>query len=486
MCRKCAKAGRICYGMGSEQDFSVIHSENRYASGRLKRPRGPRSTPTASLGRALDVTGQDLCSQAIFLYLKSHLQSLKSAPDIVKGMHHGLVPLLLMYRQKFPILDLAISSMALAVYSRTKQHALAAYEASKKYHQLLQIVQKTISSIEETNIDAYLLAIFFMGRYEDTIHSSDNTPPKVRMAETIQSFSHHDGALAILKFWKDHLSQNMPATDIIKHSRRGLLRSALLRNRQIPEWMQDGALFGEQGLELDYSNISVRICNLRGHLSELIKEGSARLPDMAQANEFAMTTEALAEEVRNIDVALEDWKTHFPNAWSCLEHTLPDIIDSFPTDDFYSSTVYTYSNPAYAAVWNLYYATSLLINCTQLKILNLNGGAQLNNDSMPNEQLQPILSHITNTAHKLASTIPFCLQKVKVAGRSNEIIVDMKAEYEPYVASSIVIWPLSVATSLKDLKTNEKAWFRCQLSRVGRMIGSGIFDNVETGWLIEL
>jgi hypothetical protein len=471
--------------MGSEQDFLVIHNENRYASGRLKRPRGPRSTLTASLGRALDVTGQDLCSQAIFLYLKSHLQPLKSLPDIVKGMHHGLGPLLLMYRQKFPILDLAISSMALAVYSRTKQHPLAAYEASKKYHQLLQIVQKTISSIEDTNIDAYLLAIFFMGRYEDTIYSSDNTPPKVRIVETIRSFSHHDGALAILKFWKDRLSQNMPATDIIKHSRRGLLRSALLRNRQIPEWMQDGALFGEQGLELNYSNISVRICNLRGHLSELI-EGSARLPDMAPANELVMTIKALDEEVRNIDIALEDWKAHFPNTWCCCEHTLPDIIDSFPTDDFYSSTVYTYSNPAYAAVWNLYYAMSLLINCTRLKILNLNDGAQLNNDFMPDELLQPILSRITNTAHKLASTIPFCLQKVKVAGRSKEITVDVKAEYEPYVASLMVIWPLSIATSLRDLKTNEKAWLRCQLSRVGRMIGSGIFDNIETGSLIDL
>jgi len=133
------------------------------------------------------------------------LQSIsKSLSDYVPGWKS---------RIKCLIVDLAISSMALAVYSRTQQHRPAAIEASIKYQQLLQVAQATIPTLSERNIDACLLAIFLMSRYEDAMHNPRSLNSKIPFSSSLRSFSHHDGAMAILKIWKDQLSHSQPATD---------------------------------------------------------------------------------------------------------------------------------------------------------------------------------------------------------------------------------------------------------------------------------
>ena len=75
------------------------------------------------------------------------------------------------------MVDLALSSMALAVFSRTQKHPAAATEASPRYYRLLRVAQERIaqlgiSTLDEQKIDACLLAIFLMGRYEGTMHHS--------------------------------------------------------------------------------------------------------------------------------------------------------------------------------------------------------------------------------------------------------------------------------------------------------------------------
>lgn len=48
------------------------------------------------------------------------------------------------------------------------------------------------------------------------------------------------------------LCHNQAVTDVLKHTRRSIIESALLRNPALPEWMLQGTSLGEDGLEVEY------------------------------------------------------------------------------------------------------------------------------------------------------------------------------------------------------------------------------------------
>lgn len=473
--------------MRAGQACPVVHIENSYASGQKKRPRGPRSTPTVELIGRLDSVLQrplvDLKTQATVYYFHYHLQTLKGTSSISKGVSDDFLPIW-MSRAECPILDLAVSSMALAVFSRTQHHPPAAIEASLKYHQLLQVAQVIIPSLDKGDIDTCLLAIFFMSRYEDVVHRPNDLNLKTPFATTFQSFSHHDGALAILKIWKDHLSHSQPATDIMKHTRRGMIRSAILRNLALPEWMLEGASFGEHGLALEYDCIVVRIANVRQQLSLLLKETAG---PRRTSQEFSSTVEELNNEARDIDKALQDWTAHFPSTWRYQRHTLSDPYP-WPMRDFYSPIVYSYASPAYAAVWNQYYATRMLINSTRLRILRL---SRPHLDDWVYEQRSECLSHIEIMANNLAYSVPFCLQRFEVTDNPNSsshqklITPKTNEDIKPYVAC-LTVWPLTIASSLGDMDVKQKRWFRSELARLGRTVGYRVLECAETDEWLEL
>lgn len=477
--------------MRDGQADSPIHIENSYASGEKKRPRGPRSAPAAKLTGDLDVVLQrplvDLKTKALQYYLHHHLHTPDDALNISKGLTDICLPVW-MSKAECPILDLAVSSMALAVFSRTQQHPPASIEASKKYHQLLQIAQVDILHLNEANIDAYLLAIYFMSRYEDVVYRPNHLNLKTPFTKTCQSFSHHDGALAMLKFWKDRLSHSQPATDVIKHTRRGMIKSALMRNLAMPKWLTQGTSFGENGLELEYDRIIVQIASLRQRLSTLLKDNTGL--QRTSSDDLAATAEDLNTEARDIDKALQDWNEHFPSTWSYQRHFLSEPQHPWPLEDFYSPMVYSYSSPAHAAAWNQYHTTRMLLNSTRLSILQISRPSSHN--SAYYEQRLKCLSDLNTMADDLASTVPFCLQRFKAVdcpdsstSCQNPITLNTNEEIKPYVAISI-IWPLTIASSLADVDVKQQLWFRSELARLGRIGGFRVLECAETDRWLEL
>ena len=374
------------------------------------------------------------------------------------------------------MVDLALSSMALAVYSRTQQHPPAATEASSKYYRLLRVAQERIAQVgiptlDERNIDACLLAVFLMGRYESATYRPGDLNSKDSFT-SLQSWSHHDGAMAILKVWNDNLSRN-PASFIIKQTRRGLIKSSLLRNLPLPEWMLDGDRFGEHDLELDYDRIVIRIVNLHYAFASLQQKNDL---EIAKAEE-------LSNEARELDKALQDWAAQFPSTWSYQRHILTEP-DSWPTRHFYSSVVYSYSRFGYAAVWSLYFAARMLINSTRLRVLELSRPNPLVDFTYERQRLECI-TQLKAMADSLASTIPFCLERFKVVDNPNSsirqtsITLNTNKEIKPYLAS-FAIWPLTIASSLERIDVTQQLWFRSELARLGRITGAGVLECVET------
>ncbi|KAF4634198.1 hypothetical protein G7Y89_g3903 [Cudoniella acicularis] len=507
VCQRCIKAKRTCVGMRAAEDSSVIHIENSYASGKMKRPRGPRSRPPVEKqvlnlaepsSKLLKVVpdppiapslpAQDLKTQAVVYYLHYHSQSAFDAPEISKSCLDHLVPLWKSHTDN-PILDLAVSSMALAVFSKTHMHPPAAVQASMKYQQLLQITQMTILSLDHGNVDLCLFAIFFMSRYEDAVHQPSSSCVRRKRDIPLRSFSHHDGALAILKVWKERLSESHGLSDVVKHTRRGIIRSAILRNLALPEWMWDGASFGEVGLELQYDSLVLRIANIRHELAALLKEENGI--GFRDSYELGISAAKLREQAREIDKDLQQWKTAFPQSWRYHKHMLPDP-HPWPMRDFYSPTVYSYSCPAYAMVLNQYFAMRMLVNNTRLRILKLlkHHHDELHSASDFDVEFAECLADIKKMGNDLACSVPYCLQRFKVTkakafsagGEEKVVVLTLDEDIKPYVAS-MVIWPLGIASSVGFLDEGMKVWLRSELARLGRMVGAGVLEGAEKEWM---
>lgn len=417
-------------------------------------------------------------------YVRYHLQTLSDTPGILYSVSDDFLPVWTTSKVEHPILDLAVSSMALAVFSQAQHSPTAALEASVRYQKLLQTTQRTISRLNGGNTDACLLAIWFMSRYEHAEHRPSYLNPRMPFVPQLRSFKHHDGALAILRSWVERLSRDRPMTDVIKHTRRGMIKSALLRNLAIPDWMLEGGNFAEIGIDFEYDRIIVQLANVRHRLSILL-DGKNSSPFAFE--KFASTAEELDIEAQNLDYALENWTSQLPRAWSFTQHKLSDT-QLWPTPDFYSSIVLTYSSLAHAAVWNQYYATRMLINNTRLKILDV---SHANSENCPYQRRTKCYCTLDIMANKLASSIPFCLKKIEVnkqpdvSLQQESIILAPNRDLRPYVAC-LAVWPLSIASGLRYLDLGQQLWFRSQLACLGKLVGARFFECADTNHWIEL
>ena len=440
--------------------FAAVHSENRYASGRERRPRGPRSSlkehGITELDRPISGDLADLTTQAILYYMHHYLKAPKETPKVLKA-HSVEFLTAWVGKTDDPILHPAVSCMALAIFSRTQKHRPAAVQASVTYHRLLQLARVSIPSLVAANVDVWLLAVFFMARYEDAIFDP-RRPSPFRIAPG--SFFHHDGASTILKFWKESLSVNHQATDIMRYSRRGLLKSALMRRLTVPKWLLDGNDYCERGLELEYDRIFVRLVNLRHRIFE-----SSSQPN---TNDFA-------REARDIDKAVQQWSSHFPSTWCYQQYSLPDG-ETFPTQYFFSPTVYHYSSLAHAAVWNQYYTTRMLALSTRIR-----AEESLAEHAEYVACLKSMASHFT-------STLPFCLGRFRLADKSCgalSVKVTTKEPVRPFLAS-LTVWPMFLASGLENVELEQTPWLQATLAELGRTLGYGVIEDAENEQWVKI
>jgi hypothetical protein len=373
------------------------------------------------------------------------------------------------------MVDLALSSMALAVYSRTQRHPPAGAEASSRYHRLLRVVQDRIAqlaiqTLEERDIDACLLAVSLMGRYEGATHRPGDLTSKDSFT-SLQSWLHHDGAIAILRTWNDNSTQRT-ASPIIKQTRRELIKSSLLRNLPLPDWMMNGSRFGEHDQELEYDRIFVRIVNLN-HASATIRENT----DLQ-----ILKAKKLNNEARELDNALHDLVAQVPSTCNYRRHVLTKS-DPWTRENFYSSIFYSYPRPKYAAAWSQLFAMRMLINSTRLKILEISRVNPLVDLTYEQQRIECI-AQLKAMADSLASSIPFCLERFKVENPNSldcdiSITLNTNGEITPCLAG-LVAWPLIIASSLEGVDAEQQLWFRSQLARLGRITGDGILECAET------
>ncbi|KAL8660764.1 MAG: hypothetical protein Q9202_006231 [Teloschistes flavicans] len=376
------------------------------------------------------------------------------------------------------MVDLALSSMALAVFSQTHRHKPTGIEASRRYHSLLGIVQARIGQVEtcitnQADLDACLLAIFLMARYETIMFWPTENISPIALA-LMQDWSHHDGAMAVLKTWLQH-SDRKPATFLIKHTRRGLIKSSLLRNLPLPDWILDGSRFGEVGLELSYDRLFIRIVNLHYVLKSLEMQTEWRISD----------AEALIEKANCLLEQLDDWVADFPKAWSIQRHDLPDF-GSWPRKHLLSPILYTFEKPGYGAAWALYFAARMLTSSISLRLLDLIHGDSLSSPLHKHQWLDPSQC-FQQATENLAATVPCCLGVFRpsdgLSSADDQSLTKATITEEPvqpYLAN-LLVWCLTLAAIIPVMDQRQQAWFKSELAELGRSIGSGILEYAASG-----
>ena len=372
----------------------------------------------------------------------------------------------------YPVVELAVSALALAVFSSTQHYPAAATEASSQYDGLLRFMQARISlvgklSLSERDIDAYLLTILFMARYEAVAN---------RPASTL-SWSHQDGALAILELWNDKPRRGN-ASAVVRQSRKKLIKSSLFRRISLPDWILNGARFGEHGMSLDFDRIFVRIVHLHHEAACRLQQRNPRIPHAV----------GLDIEAQELDKALQDWAARLPSTWSYQQHELPQSGPR-PRRCFYSPVVYNYFKSGHAAVWSQYFAARLLVNNARLKLLE-SSLQHLPTGSTYDHRRSHCVAQLNAMADSLASTIPYCLQRFKVAdsggtaGHPRSVIINADEDIRPCLAY-LVTWPWTIASSLSYVSTRQQQWFRTELAQVGRILGDGVLALADTDhWTI--
>lgn len=361
------------------------------------------------------------------------------------------------------MVDLGLSTMALAVYSQTQNHPTAAEEAVSRYYQLLGMAQTQIAEVEsrimdKNSIDSCLLAIYLMGRYEGAIYSRSDA----QSFHKLHSWNHHDGAMGILKVWNDTLSHTAPSV-IVRETRRGLMRSCVLRDLDLPEWMENGKRFGEAGLELEYDNLNVRLIKLRHATLQLGPPKPVHYQELAHC-------ERLYEEARGLDDAFQAWSCHLTHP--PREHLIADA-DVLRLKHFWSLKLYSYESPGCAAIWALYFSQRLLISSVRLILLAHTRYGPLKD--FADERERRMKEQSQALADSIASSLPVCLDQVRV--ENDCVLLDSKT-VQPLHASCVV-WPLTIAGSARSISEEQRNWFRAELAGVGRVLGAGVIIEAE-------
>lgn len=389
--------------------------------------------------------------------------------------------------RKSIMVDRALACVSMAVFARTRQCPVVAVDASAQYGRLLRMMQEKVKNFrllsasedEEECIDAYLLTMLILGRYESTMHNYTSIPTPYEVTPSIQRWIHHEGALTILRRWSEE-DLNLRAcapTTIMKLARRGMIQSSLRQNVPLQDWIVDGNRFGERDLGLEYDRILVATVDLYQQVDNLPQCDS--LTDS--------TLLGLIKNARAVDIALQDWASKFPDAWAIQRQALsarPLKIKSHEAK-YYPSMIYNFDKPGYAAVWIQYFATRMLVNSTCLGVFNLLSRLQSHDSSSVEEQRLELSQQLRSMADSTASAVTAFSLLSKVSKKDinlRPLLVPYESDSEsaavgvkPSVAG-LIVWPLAVAASVDGIESRQQKWFRSELARIGKLIGNGFLE----------
>jgi hypothetical protein len=141
------------------------------------------------------------------------------------------------------------------------------------------------------------------------------------------------------------------------------LRIIILRGAALPAWLEDGRIWGEEGLELELDALMVRVLILRNRSISFFGDMSTAVSEVVdEVKSFAM-------EAYTLDYDLALWALRLPQDWNFHIRRTLSQPNSYETDARVAIPSHTYPSVGHASIWNRYCALRLIANSIQKRAL---------------------------------------------------------------------------------------------------------------------
>lgn len=470
----------VCRGVEEENSF-IFLNENEYAVGR-RRPRGPNvnmaptTTPSKpkprvdkqqspSIAPALHVSLDD---QALSYYSTYWIESPQDLPEIADSHLKYTTPILC-YSQPQSILSLAISAVSHATFGRTRKRHDALAVASAKYSKALFKMNQALKNATEANHDDVILAIMLLSFYENAVLDKKAQISKDFIEVTAaRSFTHHDGAMAVLNLRRQRGRCAENSMDVDKLVRRQLIRSLLLRSLPVPSWLQKGEEFGELGFALELDVCMVDTAELRFQCSALSSMG----PVESNLGSEVLRLQTLIDRAQNLDQNLVLWAENLPMGNWHISCTVQN--DEYPEkDEIFDTTVHVYPTVGHAAMWNRYRALRLTINDMMLRIIScLPCSLDLTIER------KNVKWRVQQLAEELCASIPYILGIIQTHETIATRIPASSRTSIKATTASLLAWPLAMTTMISGIPERHRGYLKRRLLDVSEIVDDGVLERV--------
>lgn len=437
--------------------------ENKYAVGRLKRPRGPNvnaatitqtgsipkpeppdaalkapaSEPQSSVPPALEMPVDE---QALTYYSRHYVE----APQALSGIMDGHLQCALIhgcYSQPQSILSLAIFAVSHATYGRARRSQAALSIGYLKYSKALLKTNLALKDPTESTNDDVLLAVMLLSYYENSVmDKKSSNPSRGIQGMASRSFAHHDGATALLNVRRQLEQRNNKSIHLDMLVRRQLLRSVLLRSMPLPSWLRDGSKYGEHGFALRFDQCAVRAAALRHQVSTISVDATS-----SSLNSHVEKLRGLLAEAQDLDDDLVAWASSLPTEDHYSTHIIQSDIIPGPGSMVFEPTVHIYPTVSHAGMWNRYRAIRLAVNEVRHKTLSVLQDFDTNNLKKAAKLRTTLL------ANDLCASVPFMLGLVELQHVAAQDVALIKIP--PFLkfvvkasTASFLCWPLAMVT----------------------------------------
>lgn len=254
----------------------------------------------------------------------------------------------------------------------------------------------------------------------------------------------------------------------------------------MPDWIQDGADYCEEGPTLLLDFLMVQVAAVRAKslvlLSETIRE------DPFAVNSKSQSWKELAIEAQELDTALAIWSQGLPVDWAFSSHssaTKPTSSLSH-ADIAFDGTVHVYTTHAHATAWNRYRAVRLIVNSICIRALanQLDEAlhpSQLSQYALITTQQKVCQDNIDSLTNDICGSIPFFFN-YSVASDSRCVAVAKSAsgaEIEIRTTmAGLLAWPLTVAVSTSCVPQMQRQWLRAKLGVAAVALGDAVLESV--------
>ncbi|CZR54822.1 related to negative acting factor [Phialocephala subalpina] len=498
VCNRCQKAKLVCHRVEETGGF-VFLDENKYAVGRLKRPRGPNvnagtatqiesvpghqhATSQAPLPEAqnfaiLPLLGIPLDEQALTYYSRHYVE----APEALSGIMDGHLQCALIhgcYSQPQSILSLAIFAVSHATYGRARRSPAALSTGYTKYSKALLKTNLALKDATQSTNDDVLLAVMLLSYYENSVmDKKSSTLSRGILAMASRSFAHHDGAIALLNVRRQLEQRENKSIHLDMLVRRQLLRSVLLRSMPLPPWLFDGSQYGERGFALEFDHCAARAATLRHQASTISVDATSPSKDRHVRKLHDLLAKAQA-----LDDDLITWANSLPPEDRYNTHVVQSDIVPGPGSMIFESTVHVYATVSHAGMWNRYRATRLAVNEVILKTLSVLQASDFEMNSLK----EAAKSRTTALANDLCASVPFMLGLIELQHVAGQDVALIKTP--PFLkfvvkasTASFLCWPLAMAAMMSGISCEQHYYLRSRLRDVSEIVDDGVLEVIAEG-----